>query len=57
MYLSILFIVTDDYQTLNIAGIVFSDTAEFPIDSNMIPLVIEEIIRIYNGNATDNIQP
>jgi hypothetical protein len=50
-------IVTDDYQTLNIAGIVFSDTAEFSIDSNMIPLVIEEIIRIYNGNATDNIQP
>lgn len=50
-------IITDDYKIFNVAGIVFDDNAEFPIDSNMIPMVIEDIIKIYNGDASEHIQP
>ena len=48
-------IITGDYGEYNIAGIVFNDTAEYPIDSNMIPMVIEPIIKLYDGNSTKNI--
>jgi len=48
-------IIKGEYGVYNIAGIVFDDMAEYPVDSNMIPMVIESVIKMYNGNSSNNI--
>lgn len=48
-------IITNDYNIYNVGGIIFDDEAEFPIDSNLIPVVIDELTKHFNGDSRNNI--
>ena len=48
-------IVIGEYGTFNIGGIVFNENVEFPVDSSIIGVIVSDVVKLFNGNAKDNI--
>jgi len=48
-------IIKGEFDTFNIGGVMFNENAEFPVDSDLIPVIINDVIEVFNGNAKDNI--